>query len=223
MRTIPTRLAVLAAFFVIVPAGLIPVGCLSPRPPIEVRYFDPANPVSTDRPAPSASDVSDALALQKGRATASASLGERIVWRLSNVELAFDERNRWADPPATLLDRALNERLFGAGAFAATGDPDSAELFVHLEAFEGRLDATPAEARIVIEARVRHRGGLETVRRFLVSEPLRSDAAAPWGRPSRARPTASPSSRTRRSVRSPERLGGPERRSAREGPLANDR
>ena len=178
MRTIPTRLAVLAAFFVIVPAGLIPVGCLSPRPPIEVRYFDPANPVSTDRPAPSASDVSDALALQKGRATASASLGERIVWRLSNVELAFDERNRWADPPATLLDRALNERLFGAGAFAATGDPDSAELFVHLEAFEGRLDATPAEARIMIEARVRHRGGLETVRRFLVSEPLRSDDAA---------------------------------------------
>src|SRR5262249_60659521 len=75
-------------------AVLLCGGCLSQNAPATPRYFHPATPA----PAASANaaPAGDALKVRLGRVSAAPYLGDRMVVRVSDVEIGFDELHRWA-------------------------------------------------------------------------------------------------------------------------------
>ena len=90
--------------------GLLPLllgatACVStPDPP---RYFRPLAPAAEGAPAPLSS-----ARLTLARIEAAEHLGERIVWRRSEVELGFYDQERWTEPPARFLEVAIARELF---------------------------------------------------------------------------------------------------------------
>ena len=81
--------------------------CVSPPDP--PRYFRPLPPERADERA--AAPLSSAR-LTLARIEAAEHLGERIVWRRSEVELGFYDQERWTEPPARFLEVALARELF---------------------------------------------------------------------------------------------------------------
>ena len=116
--------------------ALILAGCLSSNPPETVRYFLPA------LPAPSGSAVSPTTtrvgpAIRLGHVGAALHLGDRMVWRLSDVELAPDDGHHWAESPATLVENALRCVLVEEAGLSLTQAMDAPVLAIHVAAFEG--------------------------------------------------------------------------------------
>jgi len=106
-------------------------GCLSS--PAEIpRYFQPrlAEPA---KPEPGA--VPPALRL--GYMTAAAHLSDRMAWRTSEVEIAFDDIAHWTATPDELVADAMQRALFVSGAFRPDAAASTPELNVHVTAFEG--------------------------------------------------------------------------------------
>ena len=101
------------AAFVILLLGA--TSCLSQGEVDMPRYFHPRAGVAEQ-----------AASLTVRRVTAAGYLSERMMWRLSNVEVAYDDLNRWAAPPATLIEEALRGTA-----------PGGAAVDVHVTAFEG--------------------------------------------------------------------------------------
>ncbi len=131
MPSLPSRfLCPLAAAVLLV--GL--TACLSSNPPIEVRYFEPR---LDDTVTPF---VRSDLVLD--RVTAAPHLDQRMVWRVSAVEIAYDERNRWISSPAELVEAALRSSIH-------TPENGSSRLRVEVVAFEG----LQASSEAVIELR----------------------------------------------------------------------
>jgi ABC-type uncharacterized transport system auxiliary subunit len=97
-------------------AALLFSGCLlgngSPPP----RYFVPES-IGADDPQEIVSTQSAATAasLKLGQVSAAAYIGERIVWRSSEVERGIYEQRRWLEPPVHYVERALVQQLFEAG------------------------------------------------------------------------------------------------------------
>ena len=106
--------------------GLALCACTSsPAPP---RFFRPPHQI----PA-AAALTSRTLALSP---TASGQqLGERIMWRRSDVEVGFYDQERWTQPPARFVDQALSDALFVAGGLRRVERAGLA-LSVELVAFE---------------------------------------------------------------------------------------
>jgi ABC-type uncharacterized transport system auxiliary subunit len=69
-------------------------------------------------------------------------LGERIVWRASEVEYGFYEQRRWFDLPAHYVDRALRARLRSTPGLRLTDDPRADALRVDVLAFDETLAPT---------------------------------------------------------------------------------
>jgi len=111
--------------------ALTSVGCLSQNPPAKVRWF-----VSAEIPFAPVSE-SNAQPLYLKQVTSRAHLKEPMVWRLSPVELFFDELERWSVPPAALVEGVLFDALFTTGPFVASDARDALELQVHVNLFEG--------------------------------------------------------------------------------------
>lgn len=91
--------------------GILPLlllgatACVStPDPP---RYFRPLAPAAEGAPAPLSS-----ARLTLARIEAAEHLGERIVWRRSEVEFGFYDQERWTEPPARFLELAVARELF---------------------------------------------------------------------------------------------------------------
>ena len=112
-------------------------GCLSQTPPVAIRFFHPQPP---QRPTTEPEDATPKLGvpLHMGRVTAAVHLRERMVWRVSDVEIGLDERNRWASQPEALVAAVLKSALYQSQRFVPlpTGNPS---IEAHLEAFEARL------------------------------------------------------------------------------------
>ncbi len=62
-------------------------------------------------------------------------LGDRIMWRRSDVEVGFYEQERWTQPPIRYLDRALSDALFVTKGLRRS-ERGSAALAVELLSFE---------------------------------------------------------------------------------------
>lgn len=94
----PSRRTLLSAL--LLPLLSICAGCLSSKPPVEPRWFTPPVPARA---------TAESVAL--GAVTAAPHLGEPMTWRLSPVEVAYDETNRWVATPAELLAAAAAQCL----------------------------------------------------------------------------------------------------------------
>lgn len=77
----------------------------SPEAP---RFFSPPHEV----PAPA---QLTSVTLTLAPSASGQHLGDRIMWRRSDVEVGFYDQERWTQPPARYLDRALSDSLFVAG------------------------------------------------------------------------------------------------------------
>ena len=71
-------------------------------------------------------------------------LGERIVWRVSEVEYGLYEQRRWIDLPAHYVERALRTRLRATPGLRLTNDPRAVGLRVDVLAFDDVLAPTHA-------------------------------------------------------------------------------
>lgn len=109
-------------------------GCLGSRPALEPRFYLLPAPATL---APKVAEGAPKLRL--GRVSAAPHLRERIAWRLSDVELAFDEEHRWAVPPEEMTRDAIERACFASGRYRSTGDRGAGQLEVHLEEFEGNV------------------------------------------------------------------------------------
>jgi uncharacterized lipoprotein YmbA len=134
-------------------------GCLSPAAPPPVSYFKP--PLSR---AAAPDQATQGPELHFGRVTAAPYLDQRMAYRVSATEYAFDELNRWVAAPAELVADALTEALF-VGGVAREGTSPTPSLSVHLTAFELDL-AAPETARVEAVATLRPKAGAAVVRSF---------------------------------------------------------
>ena len=133
MRDRPTRSPLL---LLLLSVGLAcTLGCLSSRPALTPRYF-----VAPTATTAATSIEATAPEFRLGRVTAAPHLRERLAWRLSDVELAFDEESRWAVPPEEMLREAIERASSRSGRLRESKERGIPQLDVSLENFEGRTE-----------------------------------------------------------------------------------
>ena len=120
-----------------IPLCLLLVACLSQNPPPAIHYFQPVLP---DLAEPQARPP---IPLSLGRIGSSAYLHEEMVWRVSDVEVGFDDLNRWVEDPALLLREAFEVVLYQEAGFVYSTDPDAISADFHLRRFEERPGIEP--------------------------------------------------------------------------------
>jgi hypothetical protein len=143
-------------------------GCsILPVPPPPPRYFTPATAGADPTQPP--------VAVRLGIVRSPLHLRESITWRRAD-ELGFYEQRRWAELPATYVERALARELYASDR-PYHGIADGAPLVtVELRAFEEVL-APVHEARVALlvqmaDARcVRIRGTFVAVRPLGADDP----------------------------------------------------
>jgi len=132
-------------------ASLLLLGaCVAGR--LEARYFDPHPPdILCDPPQATTRPV------RLGHVTAAPFLRDRIVWRISETEVAFDDANRWAAPPDRLAADALGRALVARNGFLRSDSVRAATLDVHVAAFE--VERAKADVVVRLEATLRDPSG----------------------------------------------------------------
>jgi len=113
---------------------LIGPACISPAVPPAVHYFSPTLPAAASRGAGRATRP-----LWLRRVVSAGHLGERFVWRASDVEYGFRELTRWTEEPATFVRQALERQLY-PGIFQRNETSRAFTLEVELLSFEEQLD-----------------------------------------------------------------------------------
>jgi uncharacterized lipoprotein YmbA len=102
-------------------------------------------------------------------------LGERMVWRVSDVEYGRYEQRRWNELPAEYLARAMANALRSHPALALTDDVAAPALALDLLAFD-EVVAEPRVARIRVRATLRRPEGDTLLdRQFVVEAPIAND------------------------------------------------
>ncbi|MEW6742474.1 MAG: ABC-type transport auxiliary lipoprotein family protein [Planctomycetota bacterium] len=112
------------------------------------RYFTVEMGEVTAAAAAPAAPVDEGVpALKLRRVAAASHLRERMVWRLSEVEVGFWESQRWSELPVAYLERALARELFGGGTLRRVAAGDAPALEAELLAFDEVL--APAHEVVV--------------------------------------------------------------------------
>ena len=109
-------------------------------------------------------------------------LGERVVWRASDVEYGFYEQRRWRELPAHYVERALHAAFRASGRIRVTDDLRVPSLRVEVTAFDEVL--TPAH-QAVVEATASLRDAHDQLvleREFTAETPIESDDPAAMAR-----------------------------------------
>lgn len=126
-------------------ALLLPLsGCAltSKADPMAIRYFTPTWPDASRAPqtAPSGAEASRPSAsgprLRIGRISASSHLRNRMVYRLSEAEVAVYEDLRWTEKPEEYVRRALTQALFEERSIVHAVAGGGPQLDVELLAFD---------------------------------------------------------------------------------------
>jgi ABC-type uncharacterized transport system auxiliary subunit len=140
-------------------------GCLFPKPPPPPRYFTPtAAPPESMRPP---------VAVRLGLVRSPLHLRESITWRRAD-EYGFYEQRRWAELPATYVERALARDLY-ASDHPYVGIPDAAPLVtVELRQFEEVL-APVHEARVALAVQMADARCVRIRETFTAARPLDGD------------------------------------------------
>ena len=117
-------------------------GCAltSKSPPLDVRYY-----TLETAPVARSADVSR-VKIRLGKVSASSHLRSRIAYRASSIEIELYETKRWAEPPQTLVRRALERQLAARSALVTGGK--AMELEVEVVAFEERGAPPTAHVRL---------------------------------------------------------------------------
>ena len=88
-------------------------GCLGARPFIPVRYYS-LEPLTDSVPHATQSRT---IALGIQPFTAASRYHERMLYRLSEVEVNFYEYDRWVEPPEEMVTRIVADALRASGLF----------------------------------------------------------------------------------------------------------
>lgn len=150
----------------IVSCLLASTSCLSQTPPETVRWFMPAvDSFELDA-------GTDQRPMRLLPMASRSHLREAMVWRLSPVELFFDEQERWGARPADIVQGVFEDALFANGPFVRSEARDAIALSIELHAFEG---VYAQDDMAVCEVFVVHDDGqLVRQKKFRVTSPLSS-------------------------------------------------
>jgi ABC-type uncharacterized transport system auxiliary subunit len=107
-------------------------------------------------------------------------LREVIAWRRSEVEIGFYQQRRWAELPATYVERALGRELGAAAASSVAGSGAGTVIFVELQHFEEVL-APVHEAHVALAIQVDRRG-CDWSRVAAARQPIADDEASSMAR-----------------------------------------
>jgi ABC-type uncharacterized transport system auxiliary subunit len=124
-------------------AGLaVLAGCLfrAPDPP---RFFRPGS-ATIDAATEADPPATGGIAVRLRGVRSEPFLGERIVWRVSEVEYGLYEQRRWIDLPAHYTERALRARLRATPGLRLTNDVRAVTLRADVLAFDEMLVPTHA-------------------------------------------------------------------------------
>ncbi len=148
-------------------------GCrILPVPPPPPRYFTPT--VATSAP------TRPPVAVRLGIVRSPLHLRESITWRRAD-EYGFYEQRRWAELPATYVERALSRELYASDHPYAGIVDSSPFLAVELRAFEEVL--SPAhEARVALSVQMADARCVRLRETFTASRPLDGDDPAALAR-----------------------------------------
>jgi ABC-type uncharacterized transport system auxiliary subunit len=126
-------------------AFVLAAGCVF-RAPDQPRFFQPHSTMlaASDDDPPDPGPHAVAVRLRGVRALPF--LGERIVWRVSDVEYGTYEQRRWFDLPAHYVDQALRTRLLATPGLRLSDDPHTPTIHVDVLAFDEMLGASHAAA-----------------------------------------------------------------------------
>lgn len=140
--------------------GLFGCNILSPHPPVNQRFFHPLA-----KTPPVGNSVVKPMTLRLGRISSAPYLRDRMIVRLSDVEVTFDEQSRWAAPPELLIEHAIHRVFNRSRGFVLSESPSAPILDVAVVRFEGDMDGK--KAWVVLDARVQDRqtGELHWVRK----------------------------------------------------------
>ena len=160
-------------------AAVVCAGCLARGDFRPTHYY-------TLAPEPEAATPAEAAPLRVTvsvrRFTANARYGQRIVRRLSAVELDYDEYHRWSESPEELVGEALCRALRARRVFASVVGPDlevvsDVTVEGHVLAFEQTVDQQ-AECAVAFVVRRQSDGKALWAGSFTARDPM--------GGPSRA-------------------------------------
>jgi len=157
----------------LLPLAFVLVGCLSKTPLPDVRVFQLGEERAAGHgaSAPTASGT-DARPLHVASVEAAPPLDLAMVWRLSDVELRFDDMNRWADAPTELVRHRLERAIWAApGLYVPNPNRPAAALFVEVAAFEGSLEGEP-RARAVLQVTLVEEDGSRRLVEAEAEEPI---------------------------------------------------
>ena len=112
-------------------------GCLSKTAVEPIRYFRPEPPTGGEAARAPAARAASPVWLR--RVTAASHLHELMARRTSDVEIGFNDLERWTSPPASFVERALAVELFEALGVERSESARSPRLDVEVLAFEERM------------------------------------------------------------------------------------
>ncbi len=140
-------------------AALLCSACISPGPYTPTRYYTLAAPQKPAAPGGAALP----LTARVQRFTAIAACPVPLTFRLSDVELTYDEFNRWAGSPEEAVSAAFFAAIESQGVFGQVIPPDvDADADVTIEgrilALEQRQNG-PATLALAVGLRWRRAGG----------------------------------------------------------------
>lgn len=115
--------------------------------PQTMRFYSAALDFEVEPVAPV-----EAMPVRVGRVVAARHLGERMVWRRAGVEYGFSELDRWTEPPAAWLERALTRSLRDAHGLPAGRGAGELLLELELFAFERDVDANAVRVGFTLVA-----------------------------------------------------------------------
>jgi len=112
-------------------------GCLSKTAVEPIRYFRPEPPPDGAAARAKAPGAPSPVWLR--RVTAASHLHELMARRTSDVEIGFNDLERWTSTPASFVERALAVELFEALGVERSESARSPRLDVEVLAFEERM------------------------------------------------------------------------------------
>jgi ABC-type uncharacterized transport system auxiliary subunit len=121
--------------FAAIAAATLLSGCLSKTAVEPIRYFQPEPPPGGLRQLVARPHTQVWLR----RVTAASHLHELMARRTSDVEIGFNDLERWTSPPANFVERALAVELFETLGMERSESARSPRLDVEVLAFEERM------------------------------------------------------------------------------------
>lgn len=100
------------------------------------------------------------------RVVAAESIGDRLIRRRSEFEVAYDDYSRWIDPPERAVERALEDELFRRRGFQRAPFDGPRQLEVEVVRFEESI-APRRESVVAILARLTDADGATLVDRLV--------------------------------------------------------